>query len=293
MNRNQNNQIALFEALENRTMMSAAPVTHVEAAAKKPVVKVPAVHAAAVKTMAAAKLVNPAVTDKSITYKSFSNEPLYASTGPTINDINQGYIGDCYFLSTLSAVVKTDPTLIKKDIVADNDGTYTITFGGTKGTPEKVSTDLAVWPDGQVAYAQLGVQNCLWVSLMEKAFVQFSNPKADSYNSINGGWMSTAFTALGLKSQTITAEATVINLMTTLATDIKAGDFTTFGTVSTLPSNSPLIAGHAYEVESVNVTNSTVTLRNPWGEAAANDGYITVSSSQAFTAFAGVVVSHA
>lgn len=287
MSKNQNNAV-MFEALEGRTMMSAAPVYHVEAAAVKkasPVVKAP--------LRTTSKLVEPAVTDKSISYKNFSSEPLFSSKGPSINDINQGYLGDCYLLSTLSSVAKTDPALIKKEIVANADGTYTVSFGAKLGTHIKVDAELPVWPDGQVAYAGLGQQGSLWVSLVEKAYVSYKNLKANSYASINGGWMSDAFAALGLKSQTVTNEGSSAALVATLAADLKAGDFTTFGTASSLPGNSPMIADHAYEVDSVNVANNTVTFRNPWGNGSANDGYVTVSAEQAYAAFTGIVVSHA
>jgi len=92
------------------------------------------------------------------------------------------------------------------------------------------------------------IKNSLWVALYEKAYVQYHNARADSYATINGGWMSDAFSALGLKSQTIVTASSATNLITTLASDLKAGDFTTFGTVANLPAGSPLVANHAYEV---------------------------------------------
>jgi hypothetical protein len=51
-----------------------------------------------------------------------------------------------------------------------------------------------------------------------------------------------------------------------------------------------LVADHAYEVDSTTAT--TVTLRNPWGQGAANGGMITITAEQAYKAFAGVVISH-
>jgi Calpain family cysteine protease len=294
MARNQNNQIAMFEMLESRTMMSAA-LPHVEAtkaAAKAPVVKAPLKH-----VTPPVKTVDPAVTDNSISYKNFSSDPLFAGTGPTISDINQGYLGDCYLLSTLSSVAGSDPKLIEKDVVADGNGIYTVTFGTGKGTQVNVNADLPVWPDGQLAYAQLGNQNSLWVAIYEKAFAQYQNPKADSYATIVGGWMSEAFSALGLSSKTTIFESSSTQLITALQSDLKAGDFTTFGTVSTLPSDSPLIADHAYEVNSVQVDSKgkpvSITLRNPWGNGSANDGFVTITAQQAYSAFVGIVTAKA
>jgi hypothetical protein len=273
-----------FEALESRTMMSAAPLVH---AAKAPAATAPL-------RMPTIKTVDPVVTDKSITYKSFASDPLFASNGPTISDVNQGELGDCYLMATLSSVVKTDPGLIKKDIVSDGAGIYTITFNKTK---VNVNSDLAVLPDGQVAYAQLGNQDSLWVALMEKAYVQYASPKADSYASIEGGWMTSAFSALGLKSSSLYSTASATALLKSIQADFKAGDFVTLGTKDTLAKDSPLVQSHAYEVDSI-TTNSagvpvSVTLRNPWGNAVADDGYVTITAAQVYSAFAGVVVSHA
>jgi hypothetical protein len=276
-------QISALETLESRTMMSTVALPHFVAAAKAPAVHAPLHKASPLKT------VNPSVTDNSITYKSFANDPLFASNGPTMSDVNQGDLGDCYLLSTLSSVVKTDSALIKKDIVADGNGIFTVTFAKT--TKVNVTADLPVFADGQLAYAKLGNQNSLWVAIYEKAYAVYANAKTPSYNTINGGWMSSTFSALGLKSQTIVTVTTASKLATTLAADLKAHDFTTLATKSTLPSGSPLVAGHAYDV--VSATSTTVTLRNPWGQAAADDGMITITADQAFRAFAGVVISHA
>ncbi len=279
----------MFETLESRTMMSAAPLHAVESAPKAvtPAAKItaPLIHKLTT--------INPTTTSKAITYKSFASDPLFAPNGPTISDINQGYLGDCYLLATLSSVVKTDPGLIEKDIVADGDGVYTITLGSGKTAEHiNVNSDLPVEPDGSVAYAQLGNDNSLWVALMEKAYVEYAAPKAMSYSAIEGGWMTSAFSALGLKSQSLYSATNGNALLATLATDLSKGDFATLGTNAQLPKGSPLIAGHAYEIDSVNTTAGTVTLRNPWGDAVANDGFITITADQAFTAFAGVVISH-
>ncbi len=289
MARNQNNQAVTIEAVEARTMMSASIVPHVAAHKTVPAVTVPAKHNTPV------KLVNPAVTNKSITYKSFSTSPLFSDTGPSINDVSQGELGDCYLLATLSSVAKTDATLIRNDVINNNDGTYSVTFGHSAAI--KVSSDLPVLANGQLAYAQLGAQNSIWVAIVEKAYAEFKNPKANSYKTINGGWMGDVFTAFGLANQSTYTTTNAASLMTTLATDLKAQDFTTFATTNKLQKNSPLIAGHAYEVDAVNTDTKgnavSVTLRNPWGNEIDNGGYVTVTAAQAYAAFSGVAIAHA
>jgi len=100
--------------------MSAAPIAH---AAKLPALQV-----------------NPQVTDGSITYTDFSYRPLFSNAGPSVNDINQGDLGDCYFPLDFVRDCESRSGRHRKDIINNNDGTYTVNFvkGGTK-TPIRVS----------------------------------------------------------------------------------------------------------------------------------------------------------
>ncbi len=239
---------------------------------------------------------DPAVTDRSFSYQSFAGDSLFAPAGPSISDVSQGELGDCYLLSVLSSVAKTDSTLIRQMVTANANGTYTVTFDGSKGTKVTVNSDLATLPGGRPAYAQLGTDNSLWVAILEKAYADFVNPRADSYATISGGWMGDAFSALGLKSTSTFAATSPTSLATLLQKDLRANDFVTLGTVATLPGSNPLVAGHAYEIDSVSVGKTgaitSVTLRNPWGNDIAGGGYVTVTAQQAFAAFAGLSVSH-
>ena len=46
-----------------------------------------------------------------------STLPLYGPSGaPTIQDVNQGYLGDCYFMSSLGEVALKDPSAIENMI---------------------------------------------------------------------------------------------------------------------------------------------------------------------------------
>lgn len=298
---------AMFEVLENRTLLSAAPHPAAAVTLKQtPQLHQPLKQAKAkinqAKTKvkapkAAAAIVEPAVTDPSITYRNFSNDPLFPAGGPSINDIKQGYVGDCYFLSTLSAVAATNPARIQNDIFANGDGTYTVKLAShNKVQSVRVDAELPVWPNGQLAYAGLGTQNSTWVALMEKAWAAVRT-KVSSYASIAGGWMQEAFAALGVKSKSVFNTRNPINLMAQLQADLKSGQATTVGT-NNVPAGVPLIGDHAYEVAAVNVdatgTPISIRLRNPWGVDGAgndgsNDGYVTVTASQLFAACDGIV----
>lgn len=71
---------------------------------------------------------------------------LWASNGPSFEDMDQGYAGDCYFLSSLASTVSTSPQSIRDMFIDNGNGTYTIRFfipnsSGTKFTADYVTVD--------------------------------------------------------------------------------------------------------------------------------------------------------
>jgi hypothetical protein len=302
MSLNEKNNV-VCEVLENRTMMSAALMVHASVHAVAPSVHVAAKPApkAAAKATLPAILANPALSDPGVKYTNFASQPLFSSSGPTPNDINQGDLGDCYFLSTLSAIAKVDPAVIRKDIINNNDGTYTVDFSGAKTKQVRVSADLPTWSDGELAYAGGGTGHAIWVAIFEKAFAEIRTA-AKSYASISGGWMSEVFSDLGIKSQSTYATASATALGTLMAKDLKANDAATFATEDTIQDGASLIADHAYELDSITLDKNgkplTVRLRNPWGVDGAgndgsNDGYVTLTIQQVFDNMSGMVVAKA
>ena len=73
-------------------------------------------------------------------YKA-STLPLYGASGaPTYQDVNQGYLGDCYFLSSLGEVALKDPSAIENMISANGNGTYSVRFF-VNGQPDYVTVN--------------------------------------------------------------------------------------------------------------------------------------------------------
>ena len=303
---------AEMDDLEGRTLMSAA--AGVDHAGGEPVMAAPAAvtvakAAAKAKTIATktttpttpaptagpVAIADPALTSARFSYKSFATSPLYGPGGPKITDVNQGELGDCYLMSVLSSVAKGSPGTLTHMITANANGTYTVTFGGTKKpTLVTVDADLPTIPGGRLAYAQFGAGNSIWVALVEKAYTEFAAPKADSYAAISGGWMGDAFAALGVRSASTFSSSSAAALATLVQRDLKDGDLVTFGTTTTAASKGPLVGGHAYEVDSVTVDKAgrilSFTVRNPWGNNVANNGYLTVTVAQMYASFAGLSV---
>jgi hypothetical protein len=244
-------------------------------------------------------LADPTTTESDIVNKSYSSDPLFGANGPSENDINQGYLGDCYYLSALSAVAKVDPDIIKQSIVSLGDGTFVAQMHNTRGQTVFVhmNADLPTWNTGGVAYEGLGSGNSLWAALMEKAFTYVrsgANATAPSYSTIdNGGWMSESFNALGLANSDYFPSSST-QLVSQLEKLLNAGEAVTIA-ISNPANGAPLIGDHAYTVDHINVDsngNVTIVLRNPWGVDGAgndgnNDGYVTVTPDQLYASSMG------
>lgn len=249
------------------------------------------------KSISAGALKEPALDDSAISYRSFAGDPIFSDAGPAIDDVQQGALGDCYFLSVLSAVAKLDAWKLRQSIVDLGDGTALVqmTRNGSN-VFVRVDEQLPTFNDGSLAYAKQGANGSLWVALMEKAWC-FVRSSAGSYASIDSGWMDETFTALGTTPASSYSASNGPALLTAIKKLLDAGKAVTYAT-NVAPSGAPLLDGHAYEVDAVNVDSHgnvvSLRLRNPWGvDGAGNDGhddgYVTVTPTQAFQAFLGIV----
>lgn len=200
--------------------------------------------------------------------------------GATYTDINQGYLGDCYFVSTLAETALKNPAIIANMFITNGDGTYTVRFFNN-GKPQYVTVDSYLPTDasGRLIYASVGSMynnagNELWVALAEKAYAEvnevgFVRPGLpgngqNSYAAIESGYINSA------QSQ-ITGQATVSFTATTGTTSFQSfvtaynqGKEIGFASKTT-PSSSSVVGSHAYAVVGYDAAHQTVTLYNPWG----------------------------
>jgi hypothetical protein len=235
-----------------------------------------------------------------VQWVSYADRPLFSEFGPSPDDVRQGGVGDCYYLAVLSSIANIDPTMIRERVVDLGDGTYCVQF-------EKHGNSVFVRVDAQLAqlggsdflpYAQLGAQDSLWVAIMEKAYAFFRSG-AGTYDSIEGGWMTESYSALGTVGLSTFQAAGPTTLLQLIDKDLKAGKSVTYAVATPAP-DSNLAGYHAYSVDRV-VNNSSgvathLRLRNPWavdgyGETTdgANDGYVTITAQQAYTSLLGFV----
>ena len=212
-------------------------------------------------------------------------------TGPVASDVNQGEVGDCYFLSTLAAFAGLKPQQLEQSAVDLGDGTFAVEFY-SNGTPTyiRVNDQFSTGPFNGYLFAHPGADGDIWAPVLEKAFAYFRTG-ANTYNSINAGWMGEVYSDLGVSSTNFTPAAYSSNaLYTMLSSDLNSDDPVTLGTSSDAPN---LVSDHAYTLVSVYEVNGQTyyVVRNPWGFAGDSlensSGYATLTYSQMVSNFVG------
>ncbi len=99
----------------------------------------------------------------SVSYAACSS-PVFGSSGPSMNDVNQGYLGDCYLLASLAEVADQNPGVISSMFTANGNNTDGVRFY-VNGIAEYVTVNNSLtneFNDG----------TNMWATLAEKAYAQ-------------------------------------------------------------------------------------------------------------------------
>ncbi|HUO09717.1 MAG TPA: C2 family cysteine protease [Phycisphaerae bacterium] len=202
-----------------------------------------------------------------------SNASLWG-TGPTMSDVNQGQVSDCFLLGALQTMADTQPAQLRQLAVDLGDGTYAVQFqrGGTT-TYVRVDGDLPAngyYANG-LMYAHPGSSGDLWAPIIEKAYAEFRTG-AWNYSSLNQGYFGSVFSDFGVGYTAFGAgDASYNNIVNAL----NSGKGVTIGTNGSISAGAPLIYSHTYTVTAAWTSNGVqyIQLRNPWGyDGAGNDG---------------------
>lgn len=214
-----------------------------------------------------------------------------------LDDVMQGALGDCYLLSSLSAVAQTHPELLKNAIKTNRDGTYTVTFFEREDMSkpahaEQVTVDgKFAMRDGEFVYASAREQKELWPQIFEKAYAAWKG----GFGKTEGGMGAAALQALtGAKPgfTLLTPMMTPAEGFAAVKAALKDG-----GCAVTLsqPFGKPekgLIADHAYTLLGTEEKDGQkwVRLRNPWGSMepgadGKDDGIFTMPIEDYMKAF--------
>ena len=138
-----------------------------------------------------------------VTYTA-STTSLFGTDGAiSMNDINQGQMGDCYFLAALEACTVSNQNALKTMFVDNGNGTYGVRFY-INGQEQYVTINNTVSNRGALSTnATLGS----WVNLAEKAYTEIQSAGiitgnasvnyGNSYSTIgNGGYSACALEAI-------------------------------------------------------------------------------------------------
>ncbi len=232
------------------------------------------------------------VDPSKVTYQNVQQGQLFVD-GLSYDDVTQGEVGDCYFLSSVASIASSDPAALGKLIKPAGDGQYDVQFfektrSGAKPVTVRVDGEIPLSKDGLV-YAGSRDEKELWVSLVEKAFAKWQG----GYEVINqGGYPEDALYALTGRTSDYVGDlqtakpAKVWNLLTEATKDhrpMAAGTWSQ-DDFKLNYEKVGLVDGHAYSVLGASEQDGKqmVTLRNPWGEQefgndGKNDGTFTMS----------------
>jgi Calpain family cysteine protease len=216
-----------------------------------------------------------------------STLPLYGSSGaPTYQDVNQGYLGDCYFVSSLGEVALQNPSAIENMISSNGNGTYSVRFF-VHGQPDYVTVNSQLptmtgyrWANGsQLEFANGNADN--WVALVEKGYAQLNaqtnaphgmalNAASDSYAGITAG-NGSALTLITNQSEAPTtlspsmSASSLGSILSNIASSFNSGEEVLMSTPWN--SNGNLVGDHMYMVTGVNAATGALTIQNPWNTA--------------------------
>ncbi len=239
------------------------------------------------------------------TYQKTTN-PLYGASGaPSYLDVNQGYLGDCYFMSSLAEVALQDPARIESMIRSNGNGTWRVRFD-VDGRADFVtvndelptmSSDYS-WANGSSLEFANG--SVAWPELLEKAYAELNaQPNAphgatldaasDSYAGIDAG---SAYALTEITGQAVTgfslsggtSQTTIASDLSQVASAWSAGQELLVGTSGVASGN--IVADHMFQVVGFNATTDLLTLHNPWGSAYS--GPLAMTFTESLSQLAGV-----
>jgi hypothetical protein len=250
------------------------------------------------------------------TYQA-TTQPLFgANSKPLYTDVNQGYLGDCYFMSALADVALQDPTDIEHMITSNGNGTYSVEFV-VNGQPDYVTVNSQLptmpkgysWANGSgLEFANDAATAPAWSELVEKAYAELNaqaaaphgeelNQASDSYAGIDAGsgYALTELTGQAVNDYSFTSKTAASTFSTDnslFSADWKSGEEMLVGTSNIQSGN--IVSDHMYEVVGYTAGTSAatdmLTLHNPWGSAYSGPLAMTFNISLATLAADDVTV---
>lgn len=205
-----------------------------------------------------------------------------------VNDVIQGYIGDCWLMAALKLLAQSDPEFIRGMIVDKGDGSWDVLLYDENNKRKAYNVALSdltmgngmAWVTGDTHLTATGDRLAeIWPMLIENAFAQLKEGYGNLSGSTAMAWKHLTGTYVKSIDATTLTQAQIIQLLRnavwdpTLVVGIGTPDtFPNGEDMLDLPAPDPdLYADHAYVVEGRNRTTSGVLehgfkLDNPHGE---------------------------
>ena len=200
-------------------------------------------------------------------------------------DVNQGSIGDCYFVSgCLTDMMKNGKTYaqVLQMFNEDANGNITVKFNGSLSNyPVTFENGELKVLDGKangVSYKKYtNASGSKGIKMLEQAYsiANFANESKKSVNSIDidetissieGGWQYNVYKeVLGKNSERPAVDANnVASYLNSMASKVNNGSvLLSFANYSSM-SNYSLIYAHAYSIEKIDTAKQVVYVTNPW-----------------------------
>jgi hypothetical protein len=249
-----------------------------------------------------------------VTY-SPSDNPLFGPSGPQVQDVNQGHIGDCYFLASLAEVTNQTPGTISSMFTDNGNGTYGVRFYHD-GVAEYVTVNDELPGGGYTNRANGANQDntgAIWASLAEKAYAQLqgggdvtgtNHDFGNSYSTIGNTGKSryaleevtgaSSITEYDADKETKTWTAndynssldkigsssglSTKNVLEALISDLANGDdllVSSHKSDTDIYGNTTLVKDHVLSIIGYGSTKNELEIRNPWGTRGDNQTFDT------------------
>jgi len=201
------------------------------------------------------------------------SQPLFGASGVQFTDVDQGSLGDCYFLAGLASVACQDSDIIQDMFIDNGDGTFTVRFYNN-GVADYVTVDQFLPVDGSASPSVFAnASSVLWVALAEKAYAQVNESGwigqngENEYGGIHSGYRSNAIshiTGLSYWDASVNESGVVAAF--------NAGEFVTMGTPDAPAVLAPqFVNNHGYALVGHDPLNRQFTFWNPHGDSVITD----------------------
>jgi hypothetical protein len=235
---------------------------------------------------------------------SGASRDLFADTRNPLSSIRpeaamQGDLGNCYFVSALSALAASHPQAIRNMIKDNCDGTYTVRFPGAPGEPITVKAPT----DAELGMYMRGSEHGTWPAVLEKAYGVYCNrhfwrrgpfsplPRDVASEGSDGGAIRRSAGLGILTGASVDSDWLLVTREKTLHSKLTEafahGRPVVAGINRRLFPDEGLPDSHAYSVIGYHPETRTITLRNPWG--GKNNGIFQMPLSEFKSKFSTIV----